>query len=189
MGRDHTHYLEARKLVDRQQYAEALPIFEKLANAGDAHSQAFLGWMYYEGLGVGRNRETAITWFERAAKLGSKEAAFYCGKIALGTRQYDEAAKWFHISAQAAFGPALLWLGVMHARGLGRPTDLAKALTYLEQAKKAGNFLARREIALLMVHGKLGIARIPLGLVLLLNSILSGIVSAILGNRSDELMG
>ena len=189
MGQDYTSHSRAQELVDQGRYAEALPIYENLAKAGDAQSQTFLGWMYYEGLGVAKNREQAIAWFERAAALGSKEGAFYCGRAAAAAGRYDEAAKWFHVSAQKEYSPALLWLGVIYSRGLGRPSDLAKGLDYLERAAELGNFLARREIALLTVRGRLGVVKIPLGIILLVNSVISGIVAAISGNRSEQLMG
>jgi hypothetical protein len=37
---------------------------------------------------------------------------------------------------------------------------------YLERAAEAGNFFARRELALMMMRGEFGILRIPLGLIL-----------------------
>lgn len=182
-------YRTAHELLDQSRYAEAFAIYEDLAKAGDPQSQVFLGWMYHEGLGVTKDAEKALGWFERAASLGSKEGAFYCGRSAASLRRYEEAIKWFHAAAKQEYGPALLWLGLVHVRGLGITPDLEKGIGYLRRAVKAGSFLAQRELALLMIRGKLGISKIPAGLALLPYSVIAGVAAAVSKAPSDRLIG
>lgn len=182
-------YRTAHELLNQRRYAEALAIYEDLARAGDPQCQVFLGWMYHEGLGVTKDAEKALGWFERAASLGSKEGAFYCGRAAASLGRYEEAIKWFHAAARQEYGPALLWLGLVHVRGLGTTADLEKGIGYLRRAVKVGSFLAQRELALLMIRGKLGISKIPLGLALLPYSVIAGIAAAVWRGPSDQLIG
>jgi uncharacterized protein len=51
-------------------YAKLLP----LADKGNAKAQYAVGYMYYNGLGVKRDSQTAVDWFQRAAKNGSEPA-------------------------------------------------------------------------------------------------------------------
>jgi hypothetical protein len=182
-------YRTAQQLLNQRRYAEALAIYEDLAKAGDPQCQVYTGWMYYEGLGVTKDTEKALGWFDKAASLGSKEAAFYSGRVAMSLGQHETAIKQFRAAARQEYGPALLWLGIANIRGLGLEIDLAKGIDYLTRAAKTGNHLAQRELAFLMIQGKLGISKIPVGLVLLPWSIIAGIASLVLGRRTDQLIG
>lgn len=180
---------QAQALLDQKRYAEAIKIYEGRANAGDSHSQAFLGWMYFEGSGVARDIEKAFAWFSRAASLGSKEGAFYAGRAAMSLGRHEEAVKSFQAAARQEYGPALLWLGLIYTRGLGAKVDFDKGVDYLRRSEKTGNRFAQREIALLMLRGKFGAIKVPLGLLLLPFAVIAGIVSTITKGPSDQMIG
>ncbi len=38
-------------------------MYEELAREGDPQCQVFVGWMLYEGYGVPRDKEVALSWF------------------------------------------------------------------------------------------------------------------------------
>jgi TPR repeat protein len=42
-----------------------------------------MGWMYENGLCVEQNKETAILWYEKAAKQGHKSAAIFLHELKL----------------------------------------------------------------------------------------------------------
>lgn len=188
-GQDEVRYQTAKTLLGEKRYEEAFEAYRVLANAGDPQCQVFLGWMHHEGVGTARNVDEARTWFEKAAKLGSKEGAFFCGRAAASLGRHGEAVSWFRKAASQDYGPALLWLGLAHLRGHGVEQDLPKAVAFLERSAKTGNYLAQRELALLMIRGGLGIASIPLGMVLLPYAVLRGVASAIWKGDSDKLIG
>ena len=182
-------YATARKLFSQRRYVEAFAAYQELARAGDPHCQLFLGWMYHQGLGVSKDDAKASEWFERAAILGSKEGEFYCGRTALSSGRYDRAMEWFQKSAKKEYSPALLWLGLMHLRGLGVTPDTYRGLSYLRRSADAGNFLALRELGLLMTRGKLGILKIPLGLLVIPYAVLAGIFTAIRNRNPENVTG
>lgn len=187
---DNELYENAQRLLNKRQYSEALSIYETLASAGDPQCQVFSGWMYYEGLGVEKNPVKALEWFEKAAGLGSKEGAFYSGRVEMNLGQYESAITHFRIAARQEYGPALLWLGIAYIRGLGFDVDYKKGIDYLNRAAKTGNYLAQREIGILMLKGKMGFLNIPKGIFLFFYSILVGIASMIFsGKRTDQLIG
>jgi uncharacterized protein len=182
-------YRNAERLFSEKRYADAFRIYQELARTGDINSQIFVGWMYHEGLGTEKSETEALRWFAGAANLGSKAGAFYCAKSAIAGRQYDEAQKWLQESAKQEYGPALLWLGLIHIRGMGVPIDFQKGVGYLQRAAATGNFPAKREMALLMMRGRLGISRIPLGFLLLPYSLLVALIDGVTRGNSDRLMG
>jgi uncharacterized protein len=188
-SRDDEQYRSAKALLDRKQYVQAFNAYQNLAIAGDPQCQVFLGWMYHEGLGTARDKDQARVWFEKAASLGSKEGAFYCGRFAASQGRHEEAVTWFRKAASQEYGPALLWLGLAYVRGHGVQPDIVKGVSFLERAAKTGHFFAKRELALLMIGGRLGVSSIPLGIVLLPYAVVAGIVSAIWKGDSDKLIG
>lgn len=190
MNNSESHeYNDAHQLFENKNYEDAFTIYKRLAKSGDPHCQTMIGWMYYKGLGTALDIEKAVGWFKIAAKLGSKEASFYCGKVALSTRQYEEALEWFRKSAAQEFGPALLWIGNMYIRGLAVEKDIDTGVQYLKRAARTGNFPARRELAVLMVQGKLGGTRVIAGLALFPYSIVAALISGFLEGYSHKLMG
>jgi uncharacterized protein len=60
-------------------YATAFSIWWPLAKAGDAKSEASLGFMYYSGKGVRRDDQRSLFWFRRAAEAGQPTAQFFLG--------------------------------------------------------------------------------------------------------------
>ena len=45
----------------------ALRYYQMAANAGDAEAQTKMGWLFEQGLGVGKDISEAVKWYERAA--------------------------------------------------------------------------------------------------------------------------
>jgi TPR repeat protein len=157
----------ARELLDKGNPTDVFVLYEDLARNGNAHAQVTLGWMYFSGNGTSKDKNQALAWFQRAADLGSSEGAFYCGKHAFAGGKYQDGLKWFSQASRGNYGPAFLWLGLSHLRGYGVPVDREKGIQYLERGAETGNYYARRELALQMIRGSCGIAKVPVGLVLL----------------------
>ncbi len=188
-ARDVHSYQAAKELFSKKRFAEALVIYERLAQDGDPQCQVHIGWMYHEGVGVAPDREKARSWFQRAASLGSKEGAFYYARALGSIGRHEDAASWFQKAARQNYSPALLWLGLSYVRGLGMPTDFLKGVDYLQRAADAGNIFAKRELGLLMTRGRFGLLKVPLGYLYLLYSAISGVVVAIYDPYSDRVKG
>jgi tetratricopeptide (TPR) repeat protein len=122
--------------------------------------------MYFHGSGATLDKDQARYWFEQSANQDFIWGVYLCGRAALSRKEYAEALKWFSQAAQREYGPALLWLGLIYLRGYGVPVNLEKAISYFERGAATGSFFARRELAKLMIHGKLGVWKIPSGLLL-----------------------
>ena len=76
---------------------------EALAEGGNAFARHTLGMMYLRGVGVARDRCTALDWFERAVELGHPPALAMIGKhheLGLCTAlDFDKAAEYYRRTA------------------------------------------------------------------------------------------
>ncbi|WP_180815219.1 tetratricopeptide repeat protein [Ralstonia pickettii] len=178
---------DAAKLCGKAEYARAFVIYRQLAESGHLESQVFLGWMLAAGKGVQANREQAVYWFRRAARLGSASGAFYLGRLLTKEAKHAEAVDWYRRSAREGYSPSQYWLGLCYLRALGVPKDLALACRYLEPAKANGHFFAWRELAVLDIQGRRGVARRLLGVGDFLLVLLFGSAVAFYNPYSDSL--
>ena len=116
-------------------YVKAVELWRGLAEKGDPVAQYRLGAMYAEGKGVGRDDETAMTWFLRSATQGNAEAQYNVGASyaeGLGIARNDgEAAKWFKRAAEQGMGYAQINLGLLYASGRGVPQNNVEAMKWL----------------------------------------------------------
>lgn len=84
----------------------AIAIWRELAAHGDAEASLFLGYVYRNGIGAGRDDGQAADWYRYAAERGFAEAQYELGlmyELGLGVPQdSDEAAHWYGLSAAQA---------------------------------------------------------------------------------------
>jgi TPR repeat protein len=92
---------DANKLIEAKSYPQALALYTRLANAGNAEAQFHLGEMYWYGEAGRVDLPVAEGWFKKAAAAGSKEAGAalvtmrsretHAADIAFWTGKYDGA--------------------------------------------------------------------------------------------------
>src|SRR5215510_5863666 len=63
------------------EYGKAMQIWGPLARAGDARSQAGMGFLYLRGLGTDVDTDAAKEWYEKAALQGQPEAQLMLGSM------------------------------------------------------------------------------------------------------------
>jgi hypothetical protein len=68
-------YTDALRAYERQEYRQALPIFDRLATTGDAEAQYMLGQMHEAGQGTLQDFVEAHKWYNLAAARGHRHAA------------------------------------------------------------------------------------------------------------------
>jgi hypothetical protein len=92
---------DANKYLMANEFSKALPLYTRLANAGNADAQFRLGEMVWFGDGIPQDLEAARRWFEKSAAGGNADAREALaalerrktrgGEIAYWTGQYDGA--------------------------------------------------------------------------------------------------
>ncbi len=88
------------------------------------------------------NRQTLIQLYYDRALKGHADAQYQLGLLYLTGRNtlqdYEEAAKWFKLSAEQDYALAQYELGILYLDGLGFSVDLEKSYKWLNLAAAAG---------------------------------------------------
>ncbi len=134
--------------------AKEAPSIEK----SNATLPLFLGTMYYKGLGVKQNNQTAIIWFTKAAKQGNVDAQLLLGTIYQTgdevEQNYQTAKKWYSEAARQGNAMAQLSLGTMYKRGQGVEKNNLLAYAWYKQASDNGNEIASEFLKILEITMK-----------------------------------
>ncbi len=101
------------------QYDIARKMWKPMARSGDCDAEYALGLLYFNGLSVRRNHDTALTWWSRAAKQAQPQAlnslgivyahmrvpytTLDCRKGCGEPKNLQEAYKWFSLAEK--YGP------------------------------------------------------------------------------------
>jgi len=110
------------------------------AAAGDAYAQLNVGAAYDNGLGVDRDIDKALFWYQKAAEKGVAEAQFNLAHL-LVTQELSAttAAEWMRKAADQGMVDAEYLMGVIYAEGLGVEMDKAEARRWLKKAIAKGH--------------------------------------------------
>ncbi|UZW57772.1 sel1 repeat family protein [Sphingobium sp. JS3065] len=153
---------DAAAAYRRGDYANAMRLYQSLADGGDPRAQNSLGRMYLRGQGAGRDYRQAMKWFRRAAALGVADAQFHLGEIYLrefGVEQdLVEAARWYTRAAEQGHIGAQFTLAVLYTIGRGVSRSPLKAVYWFERAASQGNAAAQVQLGIIYGAGQ-GVAR------------------------------
>ena len=110
------------------------------ADQGDAWAQLNLGAAYDNGIGVPRDLEKAIYWYQKAAEQGLAEAQFNLAHLLVDADiSAARAAKWMAKAAEQGMVEAEFLMGVIYAEGIGVAQDDDEARRWLEKAIENGH--------------------------------------------------
>ena len=94
---------QADTYYNKEQYAEAVPIYEQAAHAGNGVAQYKLGNCYYNGFGVKKDYNQAVYWYKKAADQGSdaaQNALGVCYENGYGIpKDMKQALEWYKKAA------------------------------------------------------------------------------------------
>lgn len=144
-------WMPGYEAAKKKDWATAAKIWQPLAEAGNPQAQFFLAELYRDGLGVEKNKETALAWLKKAAEAGLPIAQFNYGNwfYLRGNDEagYREAARWWRLAAERDFYPAQYNMAILYHLGQGVPKDMAQARLWYERAAKNGSEPANKALA------------------------------------------
>ena len=131
----------ADSLCLEKKYVEAIELYRRAAELGDAEAQYKLGKMLYSGKGVEKSTEEAMRLFRLSAEQGYESAEFRLGAAyQLGWDiEKDEglAFYWYKRSAEHGNVKAMLYIGYYFETGYGTEISLPEAMTWWKSALEA----------------------------------------------------
>ena len=126
--------------------SERLPAHQECAKLGFRKREN----CYLEGRGVKKNVNTALYWYEQAAKNGCAEAQFNLGNCyfsGIGVIQnYEEAFKFYKAAADHGSAQAYYNLGSCYLEGKGVEKNELEALVCYEKAAACGDASLREKV-------------------------------------------
>lgn len=120
-----TVYEQGLLAVERREYGAARELLELAGD--DADVLLLLGQLAGEGLGGPVDTARKLSLYERAADLGSAEAAYNLGAIHANAQRHAVGLNWYHRAAELGDSAALRMAGVMYATGQGVTADDVEA--------------------------------------------------------------
>jgi localization factor PodJL len=118
--------------------------FEQAAVRDLPIAQYRLAALYEKGIGVARDPQLAMSWYTKAATAGNARAMHNLAVMnaegaAGGKPDYAEAAQWFRKAGQLGIRDSQFNLGILYARGMGVPQDLAQSWLWFSLAAQQGD--------------------------------------------------
>ena len=161
---------EAKAAYDQGNYARALELYQRLADAGHAEAMGRIGIMYkygygVHGYGVARDYASAKEWFEKAGDAGYSDGYRWIGNLygegGPGLEQnYATAKKWYEKVIAAGDSLGYLDIGGLYEQGgPGLEQNYASAKRWYEKAIAAGDSDGYGWIGLLYEQGGPGLER------------------------------
>ena len=90
---DQARFEQGKAAYVHKDYAKAFELLLGAAQSGNAHAQYTVGYMYYEGQGVSKNRDQALKWIRESAKQGDRRAVEALSRMAGMAASADKKAK------------------------------------------------------------------------------------------------
>ncbi|WP_319498762.1 tetratricopeptide repeat protein [uncultured Cohaesibacter sp.] len=123
-------------------YAAAKDWAQKAIDAGESRGLLYLGKIWMEGLGVTKNLDKALSYFQQANEAGDMKAGRYVGLIMAEQGNDAAAAEWFKKAAEAGDITSQYYLGRAYQTGKGVEQDFAAALLWYEKSASRGDIIA-----------------------------------------------
>ena len=139
--------LEQAELLFKQfKHKEAYPLFEKLADAGEARAMYFMGIYSRLYLGVGHfDQEKSYNWFKKGMEAGDVLCAISYGYLLPKEKRDAFMKEWLPKAeklAEAGDVFALDDTADCYFYGIGTKADEEKGLANIDKAAEAGYWLA-----------------------------------------------
>ena len=138
---------QATQYYDNKEYDKAVPMFQRLAQGGDADAQNALGVCYEKGQGVSQDYTQAVYWYRKSAEQGNARAqcnlglCYYNGQGV--SQDYTQAVYWYRKSAEQGNAVGQRTLGYFYEQGQGVAQDNTQAVYWCRKSAEQGNAVAQ----------------------------------------------
>jgi len=134
-------------LFAEEKFEEAFRYYALSADQGFTYGETNLGCCYGDGTGTEVDLGKARYWFERAASKGDAVAQNSLGFLLDTEGNFEEAFRYYALSADQGFTSAEYNLGMCYRDGFGTEVDLGKARYWFERAASKGDEGAIKNLA------------------------------------------
>ena len=137
-----------------QNYSEALKLFTKSAEKGNAEAENMIGVMHGTGRGVSTDKAKAKEWYRKAAIHGCIWGQRNYGYLLEEERKYTEAKLFYEMAAEQNNTSAMVELGRMYYNGNGVSKSAYTAFTWYKKAADLRDYEAMNLLGVLYHRGE-----------------------------------
>lgn len=151
---------EALTAFEIKRYDQAFSEFSYLADEGDATAYYYLGKMYAQGLGVEKDEQRAVEYYQKAEKAYNIDAAYELAEMLLdeakdkNDERFQTGLKYLKRAAYAGQANALNQLGEMYEQGNNVTKDYKSAFGFYLMGALKGDAKSQFNVARLYFSGK-----------------------------------
>lgn len=151
---------EALTAFEIKRYDQAFSEFSYLADEGDATAYYYLGKMYAQGLGVEKDEQRAVEYYQKAEKAYNIDAAYELAEMLLADakdkndERFQTGLKYLKRAAYAGQANALNQLGEMYEQGNNVTKDYKSAFGFYLMGALKGDAKSQFNVARLYFSGK-----------------------------------
>ncbi len=151
---------EALTAFEIKRYDQAFSEFSYLADEGDATAYYYLGKMYAQGLGVEKDEQRAVEYYQKAEKAYNIDAAYELAEMLLAEakdkndERFQTGLKYLKRAAYAGQANALNQLGEMYEQGNNVTKDYKSAFGFYLMGALKGDAKSQFNVARLYFAGK-----------------------------------
>jgi TPR repeat protein len=142
----------------KQDKAQAIKLYTKAGELGNAGAIYNLGLIYSNGEGVPKDKLKAASLYRRAADLGYPSAVYNLALMYSNgdgiTQDKSEAARLYRRAADLGYPAAMCNLGLLYSSGEGVKQDKEEAVRLYRKAAGLGNVDATYNLALMYSNGE-----------------------------------
>jgi uncharacterized protein len=146
-----------QKAAEIGDYETAVREWLPLVEQRHAGALMGIGYMYWIGGGVSKDRREAINWFRRAAELGHAPGQHSLGLAYLTgediPQDYKKAEMWLRSAAEQGEARSQYSLGYMLRAGSGVLQDYKEAVKWFRRAAEQGDTLAQTSLGAMHFDG------------------------------------
>jgi tetratricopeptide (TPR) repeat protein len=128
---------------------KAAKIYRRAVELGNVDARVYLGTSYESGSGVKLDKKKAERLYRAAADRGHAIAQFNLGFLLRSEQRFEEAFRYYALSADQGDADAENSLGCCYNEGEGTEVDLGKARYWFERAAAKGSEEAIANLAAL----------------------------------------
>jgi TPR repeat protein len=157
---------EKLSILMREEHKTGQPIhvLQEAAQSGDTEAKFRLGMLYYQAIGVEYDSDLAQHWLTQADADQHVRASYYIGRLCTHNGDPEAAMTWYHRGAELGFSPAMARIARNYFIGNGVIKSESAGFEYLVKGMKAGNYAAHAQYARMLIMGRQGILRVPIGI-------------------------
>jgi TPR repeat protein len=148
----------------RQDYKEAVKLYQKASDQGDRGGQHNLAVMYRDGLGVEKDIDKALYWFKKAGNqdyLVSQTSVgdiLYYGRYG-AKKDYAEALNWYKKAAYLNDVNSQYTIAFMYDHGQGTTFNWKEAFKWYTKAANQGHSASKRNLGEFYFFGVGGVSK------------------------------